>query len=81
MDGAFSVDDMPTQVVPFIKIITRLLLGNEGINVDAKALARKLLFQSTDDTIVVVVLDSTRRRKFMTRSRSSPMSIPKPSRA
>jgi len=51
VDGAFSVDDMPTRVVPFIKIITRLLLGNEGINVDAKVLAWKLLFQSTDDTI------------------------------
>ena len=47
--GDFSVDDMPTQAVLLIKIITRLLLRNEGINVDAKALARKLLSQSTDD--------------------------------
>ena len=74
-----SMDDMPTQAVPCIKIITRLLLGNEGINVDAKALARKLLFQSTNDTMVVAVPKSTRRRKFMTRSRPLPMSIPKPS--
>jgi hypothetical protein len=48
-DVDIDMENIPTQLVHFVKVATRLLLGRDGVNADPAFLGLKLLFQASMD--------------------------------
>jgi ankyrin repeat protein len=49
LDGDIDIENIPTQLIHFVKVATRLLLGRDGVNADPTFLGLKLLFQASMD--------------------------------